>query len=135
MSEIEITGGCLCRTICYTATAEPTWVNHCHCRDCQQQTGAAMATWATFPSESVTFTVPPAIYPSSDSAERGFCARCGSTLTWQSRSGRDNIDLAAGTLDEPEALAPREHLFWSRHLAWLDLSDTLPRHDEWRPKS
>ena len=134
MSGIKITGGCLCGDIRYTATAAPTWVNHCHCRDCQQHGGAAMATWVTFPSSAISFSTSPAIYASSENAERGFCGRCGSTLTWQSVRGPDLIDLAAGTFDEPAAIEPREHLFWSRHLAWLDLADTLPRLSEWRPK-
>ena len=130
-----ITGGCLCGGVRYTAAAAPGWVNHCHCRDCQQQTGAAMATWVTFVTADVTFTAPPTIYPSSATAERGFCATCGSTLTWQAVGGRNRIDLAAGTLDDPSLLEPREHLFWARHLAWLEVTDPLPRHDEWRPKA
>jgi hypothetical protein len=134
LSGNEITGGCLCGVIRYTATAMPTWVNHCHCRDCQQHGGGAMATWVTFESAIIKFANPLAIYQSSESAERGFCSRCGSTLTWQSRSNRDLIDVAAGTLDEPAIITPQEHLFWSRHLAWLDVTDALPRHDQWRSK-
>ncbi len=134
MSEIEITGGCLCGAVRYTATAAPTWVNHCHCRDCQRHGGSAMATWVTFESSVISFTTPPDIYKSSATAERGFCGRCGSTLSWQSHTGRDLIDIAAGTLDNPAEVEPSEHLFWSRHLAWLELADALPRHNGWRPK-
>ena len=93
-----------------------------------------MATWATFATEAIRFSTAAEIYPSSNTAERGFCRRCGSTLTWQSLGDREHIDVAAGTLDDPGILEPREHLFWARHLAWLDLADGLPRHDGWRPK-
>src|SRR5437764_12460030 len=38
--KIPFTGGCSCGAIRYESTAEPIMMFKCHCRDCQQATGA-----------------------------------------------------------------------------------------------
>ena len=35
----EMTGGCLCGQVRYSANADPTIVAACHCKNCQKQTG------------------------------------------------------------------------------------------------
>jgi hypothetical protein len=39
----EITGGCLCGQVRYSANAEPAFVGVCHCTHCQKQTGTAFS--------------------------------------------------------------------------------------------
>ena len=34
-------GGCFCGAVRYTMTDRPMFINCCHCRDCQKQTGGA----------------------------------------------------------------------------------------------
>ena len=45
----------------------------------------------------------------------GFCPKCGSALCWQ-RVGADKIDLLVGSLDDPQRVQPREHLWASQAL-------------------
>jgi hypothetical protein len=122
-------GGCLCGAVRYRAIGTPLRVNHCHCRMCLKATGAAVATWATFPRNRVSFTRgAPTIRRSSEIAVRGFCASCGSALLWQADTAPDTIDLTAGTLDDPGRVRPLEHLWTESAVGWLHIEDGLPRY-------
>ena len=49
-------------------------------------------------------------YRSSETAERGFCNRCGGNLFWKP-AGRETISITAGTLDQPTGLKLRENIY------------------------
>jgi hypothetical protein len=53
----------------------------------------------------------PSEHRSSLIARRGFCGHCGTPLTLAYDSG-DEVALHAGTLDRPEAFAPRITMAW-----------------------
>jgi hypothetical protein len=128
MTEVH-EGGCLCGAVRYRAEGMPTNVNHCHCRMCQRASGAPVVTWATFPMSRFKWTKgAPTIRRSSDIAVRGFCSACGSALLWQDDAHADMIDITAGSLDKPEAVAPNEHLWTESAVSWLRFEDSLPRH-------
>ncbi len=128
-----LSGGCLCGEVRYRATGEALWVVHCHCRWCQQASGAAFLTYVGSRIEDLEWVNgAPTIFKSSAEVERGFCARCGSTLTF-ARPGRGEIDVCAGTLDDPHGIDPEEHIFTDQQLAWLHIEDGLPRHGRFPP--
>lgn len=130
------TGGCLCGEIRYEARGLPRHVNHCHCSQCQRASGAAMATWATWPAADIRFVKGrPSEFASSPGARRGFCAKCGSTLSWRAVDRVPaELDLSAGSLDDANALSPREHLYVKTRRAWQPLCDGLPAYVENRQK-
>lgn len=134
MTAVVHSGGCLCGAVRYQAAGEPERVNNCHCIQCRKSSGAAMLTFATFRADRVAIEGEPAFFRSSESAERGFCPACGSTLFWR-RVGSDLIDVSAGTLDGPAALPPEEHLFTKDRIAWFETVDDLPRHPAGRPET
>ncbi len=122
-------GGCLCGRVRYRAVSEPVTVNHCHCEMCRRASGAAFVTWATFRAADVSWTKDkPASRRSSDFANRGFCLHCGGALTWQRDSDPTHIDIAVGSLDNPDAVRPKEHLWAESRVSWLHLHDDLPRY-------
>ena len=131
------TGSCLCGAIRFEAKGAPTGVNHCHCVQCQRASGAAMLTWATWPRASVrVLRGEAADFESSPGVKRSFCARCGSTLFWRRVAReREELDIAAGTLDEADRLAPADHIFVKSRRRWLPLCDGLPAYAEGRPKA
>ena len=49
----NMTGGCLCGQIKYTASGDPAFSGLCHCRNCQRYTGSAFETVVAFPSSAV----------------------------------------------------------------------------------
>lgn len=122
------TGGCLCGALRYQSTGAPERVVHCHCGMCRRASGAAFLTLVGFKAEDFTWTQgAPAIYRSSRQAERGFCRRCGSTMSYHLSTENWRSFVALGSLDRPEAVAPEEHCFADAQLPWLHLDDGLPR--------
>ena len=120
-------GGCLCGSIRWRASGAPSRVVHCHCEMCRRSSGAAFITAAAFSTDAMQWEKgEPTWYQSSPEASRGFCARCGSWLSW--RRG-DEVWLTVGTFDQPEAVPPREHHMAESQLSWVrQLVDGLPRH-------
>ena len=47
--ERPYTGGCACGAIRYEISAEPIFMNHCQCRDCQRESGTGHGSYLTFP--------------------------------------------------------------------------------------
>lgn len=138
MSEAPLfTGACLCGAVRFEAQGAPIGVNHCHCVQCQRASGAAMLTWATWPRAAVRILRGAAAdFESSPGVKRSFCARCGSTLFWR-REGRrpEELDIAAGTLDQADALTPLEHIYVKSRRRWMPLCDGLPAYPELRPRT
>ena len=132
----EYRGGCLCGAIRYVATGEPKAVALCHCATCRRASGAPAVNWATFPLAALRWEAgEPAFYPSSPGVERGFCARCGTPLSFTAGFMPGLVDVTVGSLDDPGALPPQMHIWESRRVAWLPLCDALPRYAEAPPRS
>ncbi len=69
----------------------------------------------------------PTRYRSSRFAERGFCPRCGSTLTMHEEVLSDRVQVTVGSLDTPGRVTPDDHVWTEERLAWFEIDDGLPR--------
>jgi hypothetical protein len=69
------------------------------------------------------------LYESSPGVRRGFCARCGTPLSYESDRTGDELHLYVCTLADPENFVPTGHVHYAEHLPWLDVHDSLPRFD------
>ena len=124
------TGGCLCGAVRYEAAGEPVYVPYCHCESCRRATGAVAAVYVMFERDRVRFPKGERrLYASSPGVERGFCATCGTSLTWESEwGGKTVIEIHVGSLDDAEAFPPDRHAFHGERIAWFDAADDLPRY-------
>ena len=121
-------GGCLCGAIRYQSTAAPVRCVICHCSMCRKHSGAPILAFVHFPLDSFRWLKEePARYRSSQFAERGFCPTCGSTLTMHEEILDDRVQIAVGSLDEPERVRPDDHVWTKDQIAWFEVSDDLPR--------
>ena len=126
-------GGCLCGATRYRAAGPAANRCYCHCRSCRGGAGAPYVAWATVPAAGFALTRGTlATYRSSEPVTRGFCPRCGTTLTYAQRERPEELDLTVASLDEPGALAPEYHIWVSQRLPWVVLGDGLPQYEEWR---
>ena len=69
----------------------------------------------------------PTRYRSSKYAERGFCSICGSTLTMHEEVLGDRVQVAVGSLDEPQRVHPDDHVWTQDQLPWFEIKDQLHR--------
>ena len=129
---MEWLGGCQCGDVRYRVTGDPYWTGHCHCLMCQKMAGAAFTTGVMFARDEFAWIKgKPTYYQSSDFAKRGFCARCSSTLTWESET---ELGIFAGSLDRSEDIEPASHIWTSEMRPWLKMDDGLPRHPGEEPE-
>ena len=62
-------------------------------------------------------------FKSSPGTTRGFCARCGSTLTCATVHLPAETHYHVGAFDRAAELKPRKHVFANEQLTWLHLKD------------
>lgn len=143
-SPIEVTrpeagvyeGGCLCGAIRYRARGTPEEPTLCHCSICRRASGAPVVAWATFPTKQIEWlTGEPRRFKSSAKAERSFCGACGTALTFTFVKSPDRTDVTLASLDRPETIAPRDHIFTSTRIPWMRFADGLPAFSEANPAS
>lgn len=117
----EMTGGCMCGQVRYAADIDSDEAYLCHCRMCQRASGNVSLAMKNVPTGGVRWESEPAYYQSSPIARRGFCAACGTSLTFEYLADSDQIDLIVGTFDDPSRFRPTSHFgAESMHRAWLD---------------
>ena len=82
-------GGCACGAIRYECSSEPLAMLNCHCRDCQQSSGAPFASGVVVPRSSVKVTGSPKTYSVRASSgaltTRSFCSNCGSPCSQRAK--------------------------------------------------
>jgi hypothetical protein len=123
----QMTGGCACGRIRYTARIENDDAYLCHCRMCQRATGNVSIAFKQVLKDAVSWEREPDYYASSPIARRGYCNACGTSLTFEFPDS-EKMDLTVGSFDEPRRFVPKWHFgAESLHPAWLN-TEGLPRH-------
>ncbi|MEA1013369.1 GFA family protein [Sphingosinicella sp. LY1275] len=132
----DMTGGCACGRIRYSVEIENDEAYLCHCRMCQRATGGVSVAFKNAKKAAVRWEREPDYYESSPIARRGYCAACGTSLTFEYADGEsENLDLTIASFDDPSPFRPVHHFgVESMHRAWLDTSG-LPeyRTDQHKP--
>lgn len=125
-------GGCLCTNVRYEIKGSPDFAAHCHCRSCQLASGAGFATWVGLKTAQLEVTKGSIkICETSPGVERGFCAACGTSLTYANEGEWPGaIHILAVTLDDPAFVKPTAHVFTSHQQPWIKLDDGLPTSEE-----
>ncbi len=121
-----LTGGCQCGAVRYRIEGGVSHNHFCHCRMCQKATGGVFAALAGAYRDKVTFEGPLALFESSSVAERGFCAACGTPLTFAYKDS-EWMNVTIGSLDDPEQAPLEMHWGVEGMVRWLQLGDDKPR--------
>jgi hypothetical protein len=130
----DMTGGCACGRVRYTARIGDTDAYLCHCRMCQRASGSVSLALKNVKKADVAWEREPDYYASSAIARRGFCSACGTSLTFE-YPDHHKMDLTVGSFDDPSVFVPTAHFgAESMHRAWI-ATGGLPetRCEEYQP--
>ncbi|MDX2235587.1 MAG: GFA family protein [Hyphomonadaceae bacterium] len=121
-------GGCQCGAVRYALYVTPENSHVCHCRMCQRATGGLFAALAGAPKAAFAWTKGrPAIFASSNLAERAFCADCGTPLsfTYVADPGA-RFYVTIGSLDAPEEAPILRQYGVESRLSWVRFCEDVP---------
>lgn len=121
-----VSGSCLCGGVQFELRGTLRPVVYCHCKQCRRTSGHFVAATAC-PVDGLELHSKETLswFRSSDTATRGFCRECGSSLFWQG-DGKDTISVMAGALSEPTGLEAQQHIFVADAGDYYDIGDDLP---------
>ncbi len=130
MSE-PYTGGCACGAVRYAIAAEPVFMNHCQCRDCQQASGTGHGSYLTFAPRAQVQVAGDATHwdmagDSGNTKTRAFCPACGSPVYLTFAAMPDLFTVHAASLDDAGRFAPQVVTYAARGPAWDHLDPALP---------
>lgn len=127
-----VQGGCACGALRYRLEAAPLFVHCCHCRWCQRESGSAFAINALIEADRVTLLrgEPVAVLTPSESGRGQKIWRCKDchVAVWSNYSGAgDRLHfLRAGTLDQPDGIAPDIHIYTASKQDWVVIPEGVP---------
>ena len=130
----QMTGGCACGRVRYTATVEPNEAYLCHCRMCQKSTGSISIAFVNAKLDQLSWNGEPDWYDSSPIAKRPYCRECGTSLGFLFKRDAEKMDLTVASFDDPSPFTPKHHFgAESMHRAWIN-TEGLPeyRTDEYQ---
>jgi hypothetical protein len=121
-------GSCFCGAVHYRLTAPPMFVNCCHCRDCQKQTGGAFAINAIIETDRIELLsgAPQPTTMPTDSGRPHDVYRCPicQTAIWSDYGRRRVLSfLRVATLDDPTLFPSDAHIFTRSKLPWVRLPE------------
>ena len=118
-------GGCQCGAVRFRVTKLGRG-SLCYCRMCQKATAGLGGFYVTAKEFEWTRGAPK-YFASSNVARRGFCADCGTPLTFESDHA---VDLSIVAFDRTADIAPMIHLAAEARIPWGDHLHALPPRPE-----
>jgi len=132
--ESKVTGSCLCGDITYQFIGPVKVFQYCHCTRCQKFTGSAHASniiidpiqfeWLNGEDSVGRFEI-----PETKHFATSFCKKCGSSLPWETKSGKAVV-IPAGTLDDDPKVKTIHNIYFANKACWYEEPDSLLKYDE-----
>lgn len=137
MSDLNLSGSCLCGSVAYEISGESLHFYHCHCQRCRKASGTGHASNIIMRPTSVTWTAGEQLLtyykvPEAKRFATVFCNNCGSLMP------RVAPDLSvavipAGTLDTDPGVRPEARIFQNSKADWSCEAGDLPLHETYPP--
>jgi hypothetical protein len=134
VTELPLTGGCLCGGVRYEITEPLVAAGYCHCTRCQRRTGTAASVQARVAAGTVRLLAGEELvrdYAPGDGWPKSFCSACGSAL-WSKDPDTGEIgSVRLGLFDPGHGIRPQWHTFVDYACEWEPIPDDgLERYSE-----
>jgi hypothetical protein len=133
MSEISLSGSCLCGSVAYELSGDARHFYHCHCERCRKASGAGHASNIILRLNTRVWTAGEQLTRRYKVPEAGrfavvFCTECGSPVPRLSPDGTVVV-VPAGSLDHEPAVMPEARIFGGSRARWSCVDGELPVFD------
>lgn len=135
MSELTLSGSCLCGTVNYEVTGEAAAFYHCHCRRCRKASGTGHASnvilrpgkvrWISGEDELGRYDVPDA-----ERYHTRWCRNCGCPVP-RINDAMKLVVLPAGSLDDELPIKPQARIFWGSRTDWSCGNAEFQQYEEY----
>ncbi|MGD9812505.1 MAG: GFA family protein [Sphingobium sp.] len=137
MAERVREGGCACGVARYRVEGDPIFVNNCHCRQCQRQTGSTSVVNMFYEAERLTLLSGETSRHVVKAGSGGDhvivrCASCETAL-WSHypRLGEHCAAIRVGTLDDASSVRPDAVIYTGERMPWVALPDDIPAFEQY----
>ena len=136
MSDLPLTGGCLCGGVRFEVTEPPVTAVYCHCTRCQRRTGTAASASARLAPGSLRIVSGDELvrsYLPEEGFAKDFCSACGGALWSRHPDDPDWISVRMGAFDDDPGIRPSARQYVAYAAPWEPIPDDgLPRYPERR---
>ena len=120
---VDVSGGCHCGKISFTARINPEYVVICHCTDCQNISSAPYRVSVPVRAENLKLQGAVSTYLKTGDSGRerslAFCGVCGSAVYSTSADANPEFfNLRWGLIDQRSQLPPRSQGFCGSGVPW-----------------
>jgi hypothetical protein len=137
MSDLNLSGSCLCGSVRYEITGTTKAFYHCHCSRCRKATGTGHASNILMTPESITWTAGEELLsrykvPEAIRFMTTFCSICGSLMP---RVAPDNslAVVPAGSLDVDPGVRPQARIMAGSRVDWSCDGSELAEFEKYPP--
>jgi hypothetical protein len=139
MSDVILTGGCLCGGVRFELTEPPRGALYCHCTRCQRRSGTAAAPSASVDGRSFRIVQGEELIkgwqPPDGGYEKCFCTECGGHLFSRNPADHNQMGVRMGAFDGDPGVRPTIRQYVAYAAPWEPIPDDgLERFPESRPR-
>ena len=140
MTDLPLTGRCLCGRVQFEVDLPLVSAGYCHCTRCRRRTGSAASVSALVAPGTLRVVAGVELIGAYDPGDGGFlkafCTACGGALWARHPTDPDVLSVRMGTFDGDPGIRPSYRQFVAYAACWEPLpEDGLPRYPERRPPS
>lgn len=126
MTELPLTGGCLCGAVRFEVDEQPEYASYCHCTRCQRRTGTGSSAQARIDGRTFRLVRGKELlkcwrHPDGG-FEKCFCRECGAHLISRNPVDPTQMSVRMGAFDGDPGVRPS----WRTHVESAAVWEPIP---------